>query len=80
MKIRMTKNRKRILHRALSINDLLYRQFELMREDFDKRSRYVEKNYQKFIEIRRKDGQGNVHVERIKDIVKLDEFGLIIYI
>ena len=79
-KLNLTKNRKKALHTALSIENILYRTYEKMREDIDRYARHLDKTYKNVIQVRRKDIEGNYYIEQIIDVQKIDGEGLLITI
>lgn len=84
-KIYMTKKREKALHTAISIDDLLYRKFEIERERIDKYARHLERTYKNVIRVRRlsKEGNfthGNLYLEKVISVDKVDGEGLIITI
>ncbi len=79
-KIYLTKKREKELHTALSIDDILYRKFEQMQERISKYARHLDKTYKNVLEVRRQDIEGNIYIEQIIDVKKVDGEGLIITI
>ena len=79
-KLNLTKNRKKALHTALSIENILYRTYEKMREDIDRYARHLDKTYKNVIQVRRKYIDGNYYIEQIIDVQKIDGEGLLITI
>lgn len=79
-KLYLTKNRKKALHTAISIDEILYRTHEKMRQEIDEYARHLKKTYKKVIQVRRQDIEGNIYIEQIIDISKIDGEGLIITI
>jgi hypothetical protein len=78
-KLYLTKNREKMLHTALSIDEILYRKFEQMEEHIHEYARHLEKTYKKVNQVRRiKDGV--IYLEQIVDVQKIDGEGLIITI
>ena len=79
-KLYLTKNRKEILHNAISVDDILYRMFEQMQQHIDEYAKHLEKTYKNVIRIQRKDIEGNYNIEQIIDVQKVDGEGLVITI
>jgi SMC interacting uncharacterized protein involved in chromosome segregation len=77
-KIYLTKNRKKALHTAISIDEILYRTFEQMQQHIEEYARHLNKTYKNVIQVRSKDMEGNFYIEQIIDVQKVDGEGLII--
>jgi hypothetical protein len=78
-KIYMTKKREKILHEAISIDDLLYRKFDQMERHIQEYARHLERTYKNVIQVKRRKGNVN-YIERVIDVQKVDGEGLIITI
>ncbi|MEK6881568.1 MAG: hypothetical protein AABY22_18240, partial [Nanoarchaeota archaeon] len=75
----LTKNRKKELHTAISIDDILYRKFEQMEQRINEYAQHLKRTYKNVIQVRRK--KGNVWIiEQLVDVQKVDGEGLIITI
>lgn len=80
-KLYLTKNRKKALHTAISIDEVLYRTYEQMQQRINEHARHLEKTYKKVIQVRRRDIKNGITlIEPIIDIQKIDGEGLIITI
>jgi len=79
-KLYLTKNRKKELHAAISINDVLYRTYEKMQESINKYARSLDRTYKNVIQVKRKDIKGNYYIVQIIDVQKVEGEGLIITI
>ena len=78
-KLYLTKNRKKMLHTALSMDDVLYRKFEVMRKEIDDYAKHLQKTYKNVIRVHRQVGNVLI-VEQIIDVQKLDGEGIFIKI
>lgn len=78
-KLYMTKKRERILHEALSIDNLLYRKFDQMQQRIDDYALHLKKTYKNVIQVKRIRNEV-VYIEQIVDIQKIDGEGLVITI
>lgn len=76
-KIVLTKKRLKALDIALSIDDVLYRKFEVLNEDLRKRAKQMYRANQVMRVIRLKDK--TPYIEQIVEETKTDE-GIIVYI
>jgi len=79
-KLYLTKNRKKELHTAISIDDVLYRTYEQMQESANKYARHLNRTPKNVIQLRKKDIKGNYDIEQIIDVQKVEGEGLIIKI
>lgn len=78
-KLYLTKNRKKALDVALSMDDVLYRKYEVMREDLDKYARYLNRTYKNVIQVKERKDNAD-YLKQIIDVQKVEGEGLIIVI
>ena len=79
-KLYLTKDRKKALHMAVSIDDILYRTYEKMQEEVQKYARHLDRTYKNVVQVKRKDIEGNYYIEQIIDVQKINGEGLVITI
>lgn len=79
-KLYLTKKRKAGLQVALSIDDVMYRMHEQMQEQINKYAKHLEKTYKKVVQVRSVDINGNLNIEQVIDVKKIDGEGLIVTI
>lgn len=65
---------------ALSIDDVLYRMHKKMQEYIDKRAQHLERTYKHVVRVQRRDIEGNMNIEQVINVQKIDGEGLIITI
>lgn len=75
----MTKKREKILHTAISIDDLLYRKFDQMNQSIHEYAAHLRKTYKNVILIQR-EKDGIIYNEQIIDVKAIDGEGLLIKI
>lgn len=78
-KLYMTKSREKQLHNAISIDDILYRKFELMEQRIHKHARHLDRTYKNVIRVQRRKSDAN-YIERIIAVQKIDGEGLLVTI